>query len=363
MKPSVSVCIPTFNGEKYFRECLDSVLAQKFTDFEVIIVDDQSSDETFSIAQEYATYDRRIHVFQNEHNLGLVGNWNRCVELAQGEWIKFVCQDDLIEAACLEWMLAASTPESSLICCRRSFMFETGVIERNRQGYMKSTTLEHFFPDLTKIPASDYCEVVLEAVIENGTLNFVGEPTSVMLHRNVFYRFGVFNPHLIQLCDLELWTRIAIYTGIIYIPETLATFRVHSDSTTAINKTNRQYRTLILDKLALLHDFAFHPIYAPLRTAADSRRPPLNLVNLFAKRAHEARMIAAYEAINPINSDSSLLDEWKHMEHYYPNFSNYSKRITDSLKLPLKRQWRTFKSWGQPLIEFSGMKKIRSNLS
>jgi glycosyltransferase involved in cell wall biosynthesis len=356
MKPLVSVCIPTFNGAKYFRECLDSILAQKFTDFEVLIVDDQSSDETFSIAKEYATYDHRIRAIQNKYNLGLVANWNRCVELAQGEWIKFVFQDDLIEPACLEWMLAASTSKSSIICCHRNFIIEPGVSESERQGFLKSKTLGSFFPGVTNISAADYCEVVLE----NEALNFVGEPTAVMLHRNVFYKFGVFNPLLIQICDLEFWTRIAIHTGIVYIPETLATFRVHDGSTTATNKTSRNYRTIILDRLALLHDFAFHPNYAPLRTVAASRQPPVNLVDLFAKRAHEARMIAAYEAINPVKPNSNLLAEWKYIEHYYPNFSNYSKRITDPLKLPLKKQWRTFKSWGKPLIELSGMKKRRS---
>ena len=106
MQPIVSICIPTYNGAKYLRECLDTVLSQTFTDFEVLLVDDQSSDETLSIAQEYAAKDTRIYVKQNEQNLGLVGNWNCCIELAQGEWIKFVFQDDLIAPECLEKMLA-----------------------------------------------------------------------------------------------------------------------------------------------------------------------------------------------------------------------------------------------------------------
>jgi len=298
MKPLVSVCIPTFNGAKYFRECLDSVLAQKFTGFEVLIVDDQSSDETFSIAKEYATYDHRIRAIQNEYNLGLVSNWNRCAEIAQGEWIKFVFQDDLIEPTCLGTMLAASKPESDIVCCRRNFIIEPGVSESIRQAFFKIPSIENFFPGLTKISAADYCEFV----VENEALNFIGEPTAVMLHRSVFYKFGVFNPHLIQFCDLEFWSRIAIHTGIVYIPEILATFWMHAGSTTTINKTSRHYRAHILDKLALLHNFAFHPIYAPLRTVAGSRRPSVDLVNLFAKRANEARMIAAYEAINPNKS-------------------------------------------------------------
>ncbi len=357
MKPLISVCIPTFNGAKYIKECLDSVLAQTFTDFEVLIVDDKSSDETLSIAQEYATYDPRFRVIQNKCNLGLVGNWNRCVELAQSEWIKFLFQDDLIEPACLERMLAVRKPETAIICCRRNFIFEAHTTEDTRQYYLTYLSLEKLFPGLTEISARDCCE----ATLDNIWVNFVGEPTAVMLHRNVFYRFGVFNPHLIQICDLEFWTRIAIHTGIIYIPETLATFRVHARSTSAINHTSRYYRTRILEQLPMLHDFAFHPNYAPLRTAATSRNPPVNLVKLFSKRAHQARMIAAYEATKPVNPDPSFLEEWNKIIHYYPNLSNFSKRITDPLQLPLTGPWRTFKRWGQPLLEGSGLKKRRSS--
>jgi glycosyltransferase involved in cell wall biosynthesis len=261
MKPFVSICIPTYNGAKYLRESLDSVLAQTFTDFEVLLVDDQSSDETLSIAQEYAAKDNRICVKQNERNLGLVGNWNRCIELAQGEWIKFVFQDDLIAPECLEKMLVASKPDSSIICCLRNFIFEAGTPEHVQHFFKNRESLEKLFPESTQISASDYCKAVLKQIDDN----FVGEPTVVMLRRNVFYKFGTFNPHLIQLCDLEFWSRVAIHTGIIYVPETLATFRVHNNATTAKNHSGRRYRTSALDPLILLHDFALHPNYAPLR--------------------------------------------------------------------------------------------------
>ena len=103
--PKVSICIPTYNGERYIEKTLNSVLLQTYDDFEVIIVDDQSSDNTWEILTQYAAQDGRIHLFKNEHNLGLVGNWNRCIELAQGEWIKFVFQDDIIRNDCLELMM------------------------------------------------------------------------------------------------------------------------------------------------------------------------------------------------------------------------------------------------------------------
>ncbi|MGH7488544.1 MAG: glycosyltransferase family 2 protein, partial [bacterium] len=108
MKPTISVCIPTYNGAAYLARCLDSVLAQTFSDFEVVIVDDRSTDESVAIARGYAERDSRVQVFRNDVNLGLVGNWNRCVELSRGQWLKFVFQDDIVLPKCMTQMLAAA---------------------------------------------------------------------------------------------------------------------------------------------------------------------------------------------------------------------------------------------------------------
>ncbi len=325
MKPPVSVCIPTYNGAKYLKECLDSILRQTFTDFEVIIVDDCSSDDTLAITQEYAVHDARICVSKNGQNLGLVGNWNRCVELAQGEWIKFVFQDDLIEPTCLERMLAASKPESAIICCRRDFIFESGTTKDTQQMYKdfaENVSMDKTFPNLTEISASDYCEAILNQ-LEN---NFVGEPTSVMLHRSVFRRFGNFNPYLVMFCDIEFWTRVAIYTGIIYVPETLAKFRVHGGATTVISRANRRYRAWVLDPLIFIHDFAYYPVYAPLRAAAAHHQPPVSLAKLLANKAYEARKEAEWAANGSTNPDPSLLADWKDIVKFYPILSISSKR-------------------------------------
>ncbi|NJR40488.1 MAG: glycosyltransferase family 2 protein [Leptolyngbyaceae cyanobacterium CSU_1_4] len=229
LNPIVSVCIPTYNGEKYFKSCLDSVLSQTFSDFELLIIDDQSTDTTVSIAQEYAKQDSRIRIIQNPQNLGLVGNWNRCIELSRGEWIKFVFQDDLIAPTCLEKMLAASQPESSIVCCRRNFIFDDSTPKNIRWFYENIVSLQNFFPGGAALSAEDYGRVILS----NLGYNFVGEPTAVMLRRKVFHQFGTFNPHLIQICDLEFWTRIAVHTGILYVDEPLATFRLHGQSTSS----------------------------------------------------------------------------------------------------------------------------------
>src|SRR5262252_5126206 len=129
MSPSVSVCIPTYNGARYIHECIESVRIQTYKNMEIIVVDDQSEDETPLIVEEYARRDSRIRLFVNEVNLGLAPNWNRCVELSTGEWIKFVLQDDLIESECIEKMIDDCSGSRPLCVCRRRFLFEKVGVE------------------------------------------------------------------------------------------------------------------------------------------------------------------------------------------------------------------------------------------
>lgn len=88
--------MPVYNGENYIADAIDSILAQTFTDFELIICDNCSSDTTFAICEKYAKRDDRIRLYRNERNLGAHGNFNRVVELAQGKYFKWAAHDDLL---------------------------------------------------------------------------------------------------------------------------------------------------------------------------------------------------------------------------------------------------------------------------
>ena len=79
VRPVVGICLPTYNGAKHLPECVESILAQTHSEFELVIVDDCSPDDSAEIAKRYARLDSRVKVFVNDSNLGLVGNWNRSV--------------------------------------------------------------------------------------------------------------------------------------------------------------------------------------------------------------------------------------------------------------------------------------------
>lgn len=97
-KTKLSILIPTYNREKFVRTAIESVLNQKFTDFEIICCDNASTDKTYEVLEEYARKDKRIKIFQNDYNLGPVLNWKRCLDNASGEFVHWLWSDDWIES-------------------------------------------------------------------------------------------------------------------------------------------------------------------------------------------------------------------------------------------------------------------------
>lgn len=93
-RPRVSIGLPVFNGEKYLPKALDSLLAQDYEDFELVISDNASTDETGSICRHYAQRDRRIRYSRNQCNIGLAPNHNRVFNLSRGEFFKWAAHDD-----------------------------------------------------------------------------------------------------------------------------------------------------------------------------------------------------------------------------------------------------------------------------
>ena len=331
MPPKISICVPTYNGAKYLRECLDDILAQSFGDFEVVIADDDSRDETIDIIEEYGTRDQRISLYRNSHNLGLVENWNRCAQLAQGEWIKFVFQDDRIDMRCLDVLLKESRPGVPLTVCQRHFIYENVAAEEQTQyeRYLSERCLPAVFPEGGFLSSFRFCRIALERMGNN----FVGEPSAVMLHQSVRARFGGFNPYFVQLCDFEYWARMACHEGLIFVPEVLASFRVHAGSKTAANKGAREFRTDLVDPLLLKYEFAYAPCYAPMRAVA--RKLGLNLKRSLASDARRTESVARRWAKDVLIPDDQPISEWRSILSVYPKLtaSTYARanKLNDHL--------------------------------
>ena len=105
--PQVSILIPVYNREKYLEDCIQSALDQTFTDIEVVVVDNASTDGTWAICQRFAARDERVRIFRNAENVGPVRNWLRCVSEARGAFSKILFSDDKLAPDCIEQMWRA----------------------------------------------------------------------------------------------------------------------------------------------------------------------------------------------------------------------------------------------------------------
>lgn len=260
----VSVCVPTYNGANFLEDCLRSIQSQSYRNLEILVVDDRSSDETNDIVSRFAADDDRFRVLQNEVRLGLVGNWNRCLEKATGDWIKFVFQDDLIEPACVATLVRKCQSSGCLFgFCHRHLLFE----ERTRKvtiEYLSEQQLEiaQVFGVRESFAAGEFADICAKEIVWNP----IGEPTVTLFHRSLIPMYGIFNPTMIQICDAEFWMRLGTNVGVAHVPEMLATFRVHEKSATTANLNDDTLR-LRLDPLILTYLWLSRGHYKTMRKA------------------------------------------------------------------------------------------------
>jgi glycosyltransferase involved in cell wall biosynthesis len=115
--PRVSIGLPVYNGEKYLASAFDSLLAQTFVDFELIISDNASTDHTTEICREYAASDSRIRYYREEVNQGAPWNFNRVFQYARGEFFKWQAADDVVAPTLLERSVAMLEADPSAVLC------------------------------------------------------------------------------------------------------------------------------------------------------------------------------------------------------------------------------------------------------
>ena len=271
--PRVSICIPTYNGAAFLAETLDSAVAQTFDDFEVVVVDDCSTDESFDIAQRFARSDPRVRPIRNAQRAGSgAANAKVYVACARGEWIKTLNQDDLMTPTCLARMLDASA-RGPLVICWHDYLFEAGVDPDFRAWYEKLPTLASELPGDFADP-----EAVCAAVLRRPTTNFIGPTSSGFIHRDCFAKYGSFDPAFSFFPDLDFWTRVGSREGIAIAPEPLLTFRVHDASiSAAIRRDPQRAFRANLQQLRRKLQFARAPGFENIRRVAASLSPAVDL--------------------------------------------------------------------------------------
>lgn len=243
--PLISVCIPTHNGAEHLAAAIDSVLAQKLGDFELIIIDDHSCDNTAEVARSYD--DPRIRFLANPNNIGAQENWNRCLAESRGRYFKLLPQDDLIAPECLATQAAVLEEDKAqniaLVCCARNIVNADGR-PLMRRGFSRLIS--------GKVDA----ELLIRLCLRHGT-NLIGEPGSVLFRRELAQRVGHFDASIPYVVDLDYWFRLLKHGNAWFLRERLASFRLSRGSwSVAIGGSQgMQFRRF-------MHKIARDPCYA-----------------------------------------------------------------------------------------------------
>lgn len=161
----ISIALATYNGSKYIQEQLDSVLAQSMDNFEIIICDDCSTDNTMKILQEYSTKDGRIHIYSNSANVGFKKNFEHILSLCRGEYIAFCDQDDIWEPNHLE-ILYNNIGNNDCIGANSLIIDKNGV----SQG---KTLLEHWHIHVMPKDAEQLFQHELHSNVIQGTASLI----------------------------------------------------------------------------------------------------------------------------------------------------------------------------------------------
>lgn len=214
MTPTVSVCIPTYNGERFVERTLRSVLAQHYTDFEIVLGDDGSTDATLDVVSRIT--DDRLRIVPGVSGVNAPANFNRLIAASCGKYVKLLCQDDMLYPDCLSRQVAAmedgATRGVVLVSCKRDIVDDHDrVVYRNR-GWRGAAG----FIDGAR---------AMRANVRAGT-NLIGEPSATLCSREVIEAVGGYSLDQNYMVDLDLWMRMLDRGNLVYIPESLCTFRV-----------------------------------------------------------------------------------------------------------------------------------------
>ena len=227
MQALVSVCIPAYNNEAVIGKTIQAILKQSYGNLEIIVVDDNSKDTTKEIVA--SIQDERIHLFKNEQNLGMSGNWNRCVELATGEYVKFICADDILEPDCIEKEV-------------KYISSEPGIVMTINDSKMINSSDEELgtFARYPKKGIFDGRFLAKKALIIS---NYFGMPSAVLFRKDTFDKVGGFDSAYHYILDFDLWIRLAGEGKVYVIPERLNHFRLRNDSNTGnvFTKDGKKY--------------------------------------------------------------------------------------------------------------------------
>jgi len=250
--PLISVCIPTYNGAKYIEAAFASVYNQTYTNIEIIVSDDASSDNTLELIKNHKSESKfPIRIYPHKPS-GIGANWNNCMRQANGDYIKFLFQDDLLEPTCIANMVQVfqENPQIGLVCCKRHVLIELEGDKAKTENWLQvyGDLQEHL--NLIYNPTGIINKRFFKSKQFYKTpVNVIGEPSAVMFRRDLVETNGWFREDMTQFLDFEYWFRILKKKDIAVINKKLISFRMHANQATQQNKGKMQNDVAIFKRL------------------------------------------------------------------------------------------------------------------
>ena len=220
---TVSILMPVYNGEKYLSEAIESALAQTYQNFELLIVNDGSTDNSAAIIKPFLKDSRVIYIEQK--NAGVAAARNTAIKHARGQYFGFLDQDDLWLNNKLEVQIAALEQDESV------------ALVHSRQDFIDSHGNKIDYEWITG--GSGYC------FRDNFIKNRIAVLT-VLIRKTIIDEIGLFNEQLSGADDYEMWLRITLKYPIKYIDQALAFYRFHDN-----NVSKDSFRMTITDLKAI----------------------------------------------------------------------------------------------------------------
>jgi glycosyltransferase involved in cell wall biosynthesis len=233
----VSVCIPVYNGEQFLAATMRSVLDQTFGDFELVVLDNASTDATGRIARSFD--DPRVRVETNAATIAQPLNWREAVRLCRGPLVKLLCADDLLHPRCLDRQVGAmeADPRLAVVAARRDMVDERGRVLAPARGLAGLTGVRSGVD-------------VARRVVRSGA-NPIGEPGGVLFRRDHYATVGGWRPERRHAMDLDLWMRLLQCGHFLGLPGTLAAFRIVQQSLSVENEAGiYEHQKAIMAELA-----------------------------------------------------------------------------------------------------------------
>ena len=276
-KPLVSVAMPVYNGEKWLKYAIDSILDQTFTDFELVISDNASTDDSERICREYEAKDARVKYFCNTSNIGVSENYNRVFKLSSGKYIKWATSNDYIKPTMLERCIEILEAKDDVVLC----YCKTKLFNPDKNYEEEYSDNLELMQDRPSTRFSQFLSNVRLNNIMNG-----------VIRTDALKKTGLFRRYISS--DVNLMAQLTCFGKFYEVPESLFYRRMDPDSATKLKTIEEVWRYYDPDEKhrMVLQKWKYHfaplmpTVFAPIELAEK-----LNILAYIFKRSYWAKSV------------------------------------------------------------------------